>query len=258
MIENRDDVEQEKLRVCDALVRLSDDLPQHVKYRLRNCIDNFERALKLVEHDLEMASFRAITGEEEAASCVIHAIKLRGYDEVSRIKPNNHIHKNAIIVCVLAIGRELQPILEHFQLHFDFSKVRIDLKVPLSNFGVEDGADIAFQPVEPLDLLHSQAGVPENEVFFEALSRLSENSQFQNIAKLVKGRANQRNTLLYASDSSVPVSQTTVEVICNRRDRALALLVISIMILQSKTHLASVKQAIPAIKLVIGRLPRES
>lgn len=220
-----------------------------------NSLNHFTAASRIFDLDREMASFRSITGEEEAASCFLLALRIRQYSDARKLNPKNHLHKNAAIACMIALAAQLQPILAQFQLLFDFRNCRIDLKIPLSNFGVRGGETFAMQPVEPLDMLHSRKGVDENDVYLEALQRLAEGTEFDDIKKLVSDRANQRNTLLYASLDGMPHSRATLDGIESRRARSLALLVITVMILQSRKKLASVRQTVPALISIISRLP---
>jgi hypothetical protein len=56
-----------------------------------NALDHFERSAKLFEKDREMASFRAITGEEEAATAFMKAIQLRKYPHAEEFKLTREI-----------------------------------------------------------------------------------------------------------------------------------------------------------------------
>ncbi len=57
--------------------------------------------------DLEMAAFRAITAEEEAASALFHSLKRRRYAGAARLSPRNHVHKNAVAPFCTAVSRVL-------------------------------------------------------------------------------------------------------------------------------------------------------
>ena len=235
--------------------RLQPNLPGSVKHRFLNALNHFERAEKIFEVDREMASFRSITGEEEAATALMKAIQLRGYENAKKFKPYNHVHKAGVIACVVAIGLTLQPMLEEFQLTFDFEKKRADVRIPLSNLGVAGGEKMVLQPEEPLSLIHSRPGIPEERLFSDALSKLAEKGSFDDIKKFVSHRANDRNTLLYASDAKLPVSQATLDTLRNRKGRALLLLTLTVMVLQSSKQQGMVRQATFAFLEVISKLP---
>jgi hypothetical protein len=235
----------------DHLRRLSSRLPKPVSTRIASSLDHFERAHRLLEIDREMASFRAITGEEEAATALMRAIQLKGYEGASRLNPWRHHHKAAIVACVMAIAPTLRPFLQEFQLTFKFDEGRIDVRVPLSNFGIEGGDDIALQPVEPLGMLHSRPGVSDNEVFDALLAQLAHRLNAASIRHLVAEQANKRNRLLYASDTALPRSIATAQTIDHLRQRAQALLVLTVMVSQAAERQALVRQGLTAVLRVI-------
>jgi hypothetical protein len=242
----------------DAWLRqLASDMPGTVKFRLLNTLEHLDRAFKLLDVDREMASFRAITAEEEGATTLIKAIQLRGYPQAKQFDARDHQHKAAVIACVKAVATQLEPILKEFELSFDFTKRRADVRIPLSNFNVNRGEHFAIQPVEPLDFVHKSEGKSEAAFFDEALAHLAARSNFESIKRMVSAQANARNTLLYASDSALPRSRASRDAIENRKTWALALLVLSVMVLQSRKHQSLVCQAILAFLGVISRLPRE-
>ena len=244
--------------VYSSLRRLASNLPGTVKFRLLNSLEHFDRSSQLFESDREMASFRAISGEEEAATALIKAIQLRRYPHAGEFNARDHQHKAAVIACVIAIAENVAPILTEFQLTFDFEKRRADVKIPLSNFNVHGGDNFAIQPVEPLDLISRKDGSSDADVFTSALEGLAARSNFDNIKRMVSAQANARNTLLYASDSALPQSRASRIIIENRKKRAFILLVLSVMVLQSRKHQALVCQAILAFLGVISKLPPET
>lgn len=237
------------------LRRLASTMPATVKFRVLNALEHFERAFRLLEIDREMASFRAITGEEEAASALINAIQLRRYPHAKAINSRDHQHKAAVIACMIAVARDVIPILKQFQLVFNFDKRRVDLKVPLSNFDIPGAESFAVQPVEPLDLVRGTDGADGGDPFTAALRDLAIESNYENVRRMVSAQANGRNTLLYASDSDLPKSRVSYGAIVNRKMKALTLLVVSAMVLQSRKHQSLVCQAIDAFLRVISRLP---
>lgn len=241
--------------VKEGLTRIVPALPGSVKFRMQNALESLERAKKIFEVDREIASFRAITGEEEAATALIKAIQLRGYEHAHEFNSRDHLHKAAVLACVNAIAITMQPMLAEFNLTFHFEKRRIDVKLPLSNFGVDGAADLAIQLVEPLGLLHAKTGIAEHSLYDGALAALAGKANFDNIRRMVSDVANARNRLLYASDSALPASNATMQDIHARENRCHTMLVLAIMVLQTREHLPMVRQAILAFLNVISRLP---
>lgn len=252
------DAESEIDKMAQGLRKLSVKVPRSVATRIGSSLNHFEKSRALRTIDLEMASFRAICGEEEASSAVISALNHRKYSNASHLNIKSHQHKWAIVSCMLALQEPLRPILSEFQIVMDHANGRIDVKVPFSNFGVAGVEGIAFQPVEPLDLLHSKHGKDDEYSFEEELQALAEGAKFLNVKAMVAAMANSRNRLLYASDSELPRSEATPEQLDARHSRAIALMVIAVMIVQSTKKLATVRQALPAVLKVIGKLPVEA
>ena len=249
------DARSEPFDVATALRKISGNLPGAIRFRLTNSLDHFEKAERLIISDREMASFRAITGEEEAATCVMLALKLRGYEHSEQFRPRNHVDKAAVLATLIALAPSVVPILSEFQLVFDFEKSRIDLKVPLSNFDVKGGDKLAVQPVEPLDLTFNKSGVSQDNAFDDAFDNFKGNSGHQSLLAAIREQANARNTLLYASDSGLPRSRATTETITSRMVKAQTLLVITIMILQKEGHARLISQLIGPVLSAIKRTP---
>ncbi|MFV0624068.1 hypothetical protein ACBY01_08685 [Sphingomonas sp. ac-8] len=243
--------------VEDALNRLEPNLPGPVRHRLRNSLNNFYRAAHLFDLDREMSSFRAITGEEEAASALMKAVHLRGYEHSRELNPRDHVHKAAVMACVGAIASTMKPMLGEFQLIFDFDKRRVDVKVPLTAFNVSGGDSYAIQPVEPLGLTFTRPGVDRQNLYDDVLKQIAGIGSFDSIKKMVSATANERNRLLYASDATTPRSFATTRSIRNRKLRAQTMLVLAIMVLQSRDQLPLVREAILAFLGIISRLPQE-
>ncbi|MFN2100889.1 hypothetical protein [Altererythrobacter sp. MF3-039] len=236
-----------------SLVCMIPKLPKAISYRFRNALDHIDRAQALLPIDREMASFRAITGEEESATALMMAIQSKGYPDAGKFNLRNHMHKAAVMACVISMAPKLEPVLKEFQLIFDFEKCRIDLKVPLSNFDIEGGENYGLQFVEPLGFVHGKEGGGESDIFNTALESLAAGQGYEHARQFIAKRANDRNTLLYASDAGMPASKATRQALENRKNRSLILLSLAIMVLQAKGHQPMVKQAIPAFLRVIGK-----
>lgn len=181
------------------------NLPKIVRFRAQNALHHIDTALELLPVDRAMASFRAISGEEEAASSIIKAIQLRKYPGSERMLPSNHAHKAAITLCAAAIQNHLAGGVKNVRLELNYANPRIDVKIPLSEFNVKltNGADVEICLVEPLDIVSSMGdkAAEQLSVIDRALQKLAEEEQFSAAKQMVKTHANTRNKLLYASDS---------------------------------------------------------
>jgi hypothetical protein len=77
----------------------------HSRHCARNSVHHIERALRLKEIDPEMAVFRAITAEEEAATAIFLALKEKGYHNSDKIKFKDHAYKQALEPFLRAISK---------------------------------------------------------------------------------------------------------------------------------------------------------
>lgn len=255
-----DETSKRRAFIEDGLQRIGPRLPSAVRYRLENSLDHFSKAFKILDIDRAMASFRAITGEEEATTALMRAIQLRQYPGAKSFNARNHIHKAAVGACIAAIGLDMRQTLQRFQLTFKYDVPRIDISVPLSTLGVvtPEGEDYFLQPVEPLSIVHAKPGKERSNLFEDNLVNIAEETNFESIRKLVASQANARNTLLYAGDSSLPVSRASVNDLWVRKDRAMLALILATMVLQSKDHQPLVCDAIDAFLSVVSRLDTQT
>ncbi|MCW5207251.1 hypothetical protein VU11_00955 [Desulfobulbus sp. US2] len=59
------------------------------KHCLNNALYHIEKAWKIKDIDLEMAVFRGITAEEEAASAIFHCLKKHRYQNAKKYNSRN-------------------------------------------------------------------------------------------------------------------------------------------------------------------------
>lgn len=244
---------ESELDAGECLRRMIPNLPRAIGMRFESAFHHMDQAALIFDLDREMASFRAITAEEEAATALMLAIKSKRYAGADKFNPRNHHHKVAVEACVMAIAQRLAPILKTYRATFNFEKPRIDINIPLSNMNVRGGESFGLQLVEPLGLLHSREGIAEDAVFNDAIAKLAEGNDLAGARRFIAERANSRNTLLYASDTRLPESKATRESLSQRKDLTLILLALTVMVLQARTQQPMVKQAIPAFLRMISK-----
>ena len=131
----------------EALRRAVANLPTQVRLRAENAFDGFDRALALLSIDREMASFRAITAEEEAAAALFRSLQLRAYPGSECLNLGNHRHKAALgpfiqaVKVALAAGHDM-----NLRITIDWSQPSLEVSISLSEVGV------AFEGSENLQL----------------------------------------------------------------------------------------------------------
>ena len=234
-------------------------LPKPVRFRMLNALNHSDAALKLLAIDREMASFQAITGEEEGAAALIRAIQLRDYPHASRLSIRDHQHKAAFIPFIAGVRNHFARGFSKLNVTLDYAKPRIDVHIPLSELGVElSDKTLGLQPVEPLDIRSMKPGPDGTEIphtFAKELSEIAKGANYEGIKEFVKSQANSRNRLLYASDSALPKSKTTEAVLIARRRNVLVMLGLTVIVMQTRTHQALVSRGIEVLLEILDRLP---
>ena len=94
------------------LVSLVEKSKSRGRSRIRNALNHLERAWGLRDTDLEMAAFRAITAEEEAASGLMYSLQEIGYLNSEKLRPKFHWHKSAVTPFVAVISQFFAGILK--------------------------------------------------------------------------------------------------------------------------------------------------
>ena len=226
----------------------------------RNAIHGLRQAWRLTVIDPEMAGFRAITAEEEAATGLIVALKQRHYPHSDRLNPWNHKHKSALTPFLQAVAKVFvsagfpNPTL-HLQPASD--PPRVDIYFRAQDFGISAAADDMIGPSEPLHAVISEgtAGTDDHRtmMFKEELQELADAAHAANIDHLVNQEANLRNQLLYADNSGYPLAVVPDEFIKERLRRVSVLLILTIAVLQTSELQLLAVQVVESLARVLTR-----
>ena len=242
----------------EALRRAVAKLPKQVRLRAENAFDGFDRARALLPIDREMASFRAITAEEEAAAALFRSLQLRAYPGSETLNLGNHRHKAALGPFIQAVKVALSAGHDrNLRLTIDWSEPSLEVSIPLSEVGVafEGSENLQLTLVEPLGMLHRKGNEHPSEFVDKAMQVVAGAANSDTITKLIAKEANARNRLLYASDDALPQSKVTAESIETRQQRADIALYLCIAVLQTRNHQALAKQSLEAFLKVVGKAP---
>lgn len=238
-------------------------LPGRVGQCGRNAFRHLRRAWALHGIDDDMAAFRAITAEEEAASALLRSLQDKRYPGAEALNFRDHVHKVAAmqfilaVVKVLKVGERLHPayVLEH-----GASPPRIRLRLDLHASGMAP-EPLWAMPDQPLNFVISRQSGPGQwsvETFAEELQALVAGRGFAKFASLVEKEANFRNEILYASDTGVPRLEIERGFILQRLRRVTALLLLTIAVSQSPSHQLLAAQCVQAFIDVLPRLRRQT
>lgn len=228
-------------------------LPPEVRYRAENALDGFARAKVLLPIDREMASFRAITAAEEAASVLIRSLQLRGYPGAHLVDLRRHAHKAAVPFFLNAVRHEIAGDREiDLTVTLSANPPKLTVALPVRQFVdlPDDLANVHLELAEPLNMVGSRPGVAEGEYFDAAVQRVAGSRK---VDKLIASEANARNRILYAHDAGLPCSQATLQSIEQRERAAKLCLLLAIAVMQVDHHQGMAIQCLAGFLKVIGR-----
>lgn len=228
-------------------------LQPEVRFRAENAIDGFARAKLLLPIDREIASFRAITAAEEAASALIRSLQLRGYPGADLIDLRRHAHKAAVPFFLNAVRHEIAGDREiDLTVTLSADPPKLTVALPLRQFiDLPDGlANFHLELAGPLNMIGSRPGVTEGELFDAAVQRVAGSRR---VDKLIASEANARNRILYAHDAGLPCSQATLQSIEQRERAAKLCLLLAIAVMQVNHHQRMALQCLAGSLKVIGR-----
>jgi hypothetical protein len=245
-----------------SVLNLPDGRPRHC---CRNAFRRIKQAWRLRTLDPEMAAFSAITGEEEAASAVIAALRVKGYTGADALNPWSHPHKAGIIHMIHAVARLLHACgMDNLKFQVDSEIPRIDVRITnLERYGVpKDMKDMHALLSEPLNWSVSVTKKKEDEEevspvdFSTQLQDIASDRNVENFITFIRQRANERNEVLYAADGGIP-HVAVQDAYFQSRLRDIAILVaVTITILQAESPQSIAQQALQAYIKALGKLVR--
>lgn len=229
------------------------NLPPQVRHRAENAYDGFARAKALLSIDREMASFRAITAEEEAASALFRSLQLRGYEGAELLDLKRHQHKAAAPFFLRAVSYALVGDgAATVTITVNADPPSIVVALPVTQFsGLEDTpGNVHLVLTEPLGLCYTRYGTGPDERFDHAVKKAAGD---RSVDKLIEKAANSRNRILYAHDGGRPVSQVTLSSIEIRERNADLCVLLAIAVLQVEGRQPMAMECLEGFLKVIKR-----
>ena len=209
--------------------------------------------------DRGMSAFRAVTGEEESATAIIHALQRRKYSGSKLLNSHDHQTKSAVIPFLDALAAavsEAEPLIRQPAIEVDTKQSPKRLRIRVTVRG-PDGKDYLGYPDPPLGFTVSRNG--ELDSFVEVFQSLATARSAASFTKLIKNRANYRNRLIYADAQGVPKIAGPIDrMLLRRRDHIYRNLTIFLLIDQYSEHQLFVEQALNAFLLAIKRMSKSS
>lgn len=242
--------------------RLLPEAPSPGKWAAVNAVRHANRAWKLREIDPQMAMFRAITGEEESATAIFHALKRLRYIDAELLNPWNHLQKNAVTPFIEAVHAAIAPgmgeFFKGFALGVNDSEERPVVRLTLTL--KKEGNETTAEPTPPLHFRvnHWLTGQPERVWDFEdKIDEMAMRTGADSVQDALRTRANLRNRLLYAAPDGIPTVMPPVEPgLEHARRNTFRNLKLYLMIDGHPPGQLFVQQALSAFVKMLGRVPK--
>jgi hypothetical protein len=227
------------------------DTPAPGKHAARHALRHLERAWRIRAVDPEMAVFRAITAEEEAARALFHSLQRRRYPGAERLNWRKHEHKSAVAPFFEVVRHFLAniPQVMEIKLVIDRRETPVRLQIALQFPFLKEWVF----PIPPLNY-----NISANDKLHDFGPEIEKLAQDKNVARLqdhIVERANQRNRLLYASDQGLPnVDGDVDKVILGYRNIVFQILAVYVMVDPYSEHQNFVEQTLDAFLRIVPRL----
>lgn len=247
-----------------SVIEAMEDCRGAIKHCGKHAISHLEKAWLIREIDMEMAIFRGITAEEEAASAFFHCLKNHRYKNADKLLFNKHTYKLGLYPFLRGIGRFLGDFLgqetspfDKFCLRFteksNRKAIELLLNMPAQN--------LTASPTPPLHFTVSDPDTGKVCTFEANFQELIEGESYLDAMKYVKDRAATRNKILYASNAGRPKIEGNIEgYLQKQRDTVMAMLILVLMIDPWEKEEGSslfVQQALDSFLLLLQRITED-
>ena len=244
-------------RIALSFEKGVEHLDGRAKHYARSAFVHLRKAWALLGIDEEMAAFRAITAEEEAASAIFMSLQKCGYRGAQILNPRNHTHKASLFPFLEAVGK-LHTLIEFAEpsVFVDESHTPFSVKLRLNAekfIGVKLPEPKYILPVPPLHyVVHDSNGKLYD--FSKQLSELTSEKGADSIRAFINKEANFRNRLLYAAPNGIPKVPCAKQFVIARINRVTALITIQLLIEQSNEPQSFAQQCLDAFLRVHDKL----
>lgn len=229
--------------------------------RVKQCsfhaFHHLEKAQEISEIDPEMAAFRAITAEEEAATALFFSLREKGYEGARKLQYRSHLYKLGVHRFLVAISGFFASMEEQYperrlrKTENEAGKPRI-----IWEFKAPDGR--WAQPVPPLHLMISNAdGQPYH--FERQIEAMKSEASQSDLKKYLESIANRRNELLYANERGRPgIVGGLDDMLAEQRRRVVRICILVCMIQPYNDKALFVQQCLNAFLLMIGKVDEQA
>lgn len=227
----------------------------HSKNAFRSALIHLDKAQALYNLDKEMCVFRAITAEEEAASGLMLSLKEIGYKYSEKLKHRDHVYKSAMYPFVSLIQMAFAYSLQDSDIKLGLAVVDNESEFSLKSYHTIPGSDIYAYPIPPLDFNFMLNGKPFR--YDKQVDDYLNHVGADDIVKYVKGLANMRNKLLYASGEGYPSIEIKLSFLEAKKRKVLEMLKIYLLIKPHAEKQLFVQQSIYAYLKMLKAISNE-
>jgi len=183
----------------------------HSRACFRSAFNHLHRAEAIMSIDRPMAVFRCYTAEEEAASGLMYCLKERQYTNADRLRPRNHVHKNAVIPFLTILKRFFNESLgvhgvePEIQLRKVDGRSQLFLAVPM----LVNGETTWFLPDPPLNF--SVSNQAKRVSYNKHIDDYVRSCGAKEVDDHLRDLANKRNLVLYSGPNGYPADIEVTE-----------------------------------------------
>lgn len=228
--------------------------PAPGKHAARHAITHIQKAELIKRIDPEMALFRAITGEEEAARAIFHSLQRLQYPDARRLDWHSHKQKAAVVPFMMALGKLLEQ-MGWARAEIIAGEVRGKRAIQVQyTLTLPDGQPLALTCDPPLNIqmtIEGQVGLLDEEI-----AAVASDANFASMKKFVDAAANGRNQFLYATERGIPaLAQDIDPLLAAKRGNIFSMLIIFLLIDPYRQRQPFVRQALRSFLEMTDRLP---
>lgn len=223
---------------------------------VKHALMHLDRAWRLKLRDPEMAIFRAITAEEEAATAILLSLRQLGYDRADKLSFRSHTHKQAVIPFFRAIECCFSKFaggvsLARWGVEPRHQKKRLFLELVLP-----DGTTARSDPPLGFTAADSATGSPMD--FEKSMDAVVAAHGLSDTLAYLRERANRRNRLLYAGEQGIPTLDGPAEpFVLGAKKHVMLLLGVFCLIFPYRQKALFVQQALDAFLLLLGKVEKQ-
>ena len=222
-----------------------------------HAFEHLEKAQALAELDPEMAIFRAITAEEEAATVLFITLKQRQYNGAKQIQHRSHLYKQGLFPFLVLI-RDYIGSVEDQLPEKRWRKVEDDDGKARLIWEFEGPGGLWGRPDHPFNMMLSSGETGDPYHFERELDRFAKETAEGDVKKYLNERANQRNRLLYASESGIPrVTDGVERNLKEQEEKVVAICAIACMIAPYRERGIFAQQCLNAFLYLMDKLSKD-